>query len=215
MKSRGIPAELTPETLLTGVQQLSAADCDLARVVNEYGPPPMWGRSPGFATLLRIILEQQVSLASADAAYRRLRTCIGRVTPRAFLELDDRALRKAGFSRQKTLYGRELARAFRDGQLKTFDLKRMSDSEITASLTQIKGIGEWTVNIYLLMGLRRPDVWPPGDLALAKAARDLKRLNDIPDDEQLASMSEAWRPWRAVAARILWHYYLSVRRRGS
>ncbi len=171
----------------------------------------MWGRSPGFATLLRIILEQQVSLASADAAYQRLRGCIGRVTPGAFLELDDRALRKAGFSRQKTLYGRELARAFRDGQLKTRDLKRMSDPEITASLTRIKGIGEWTVNIYLLMGLRRPDVWPPGDLALAKAVRDLKRLNDTPDDGQLASMSEAWRPWRAVAARILWHYYLSVR----
>jgi DNA-3-methyladenine glycosylase II len=201
--------------LLAGVRELAAADRDLARVVNEYGPPPMWGRSPGFATLLRIILEQQVSLASADAAYQRLQARIGRVTPRAFLKLDDQTLRKAGFSRQKTLYGRELARAFRDGQLKTRDLKRMSDPEIKANLSQIKGIGEWTVNIYLLMGLRRPDVWPPGDLALAKAVRDVKRLNKTPDDEQLAAMSEAWRPWRAVAARILWHYYLSVRRRGS
>jgi DNA-3-methyladenine glycosylase II len=193
------------------VRALSVADRDLARVVNQYGPPPMWGRSPGFATLLRIILEQQVSLASADAAYRRLRSRVGRVTPAAFLELDDRALRQAGFSRQKTLYSRELARAFRDGQLKTRELKRMSDPEIVASLTRIKGIGEWTVNIYLLMALRRPDVWPPGDLALAKAARELKGLKDIPNDEELVSMSEAWRPWRAVAARILWHYYLSVR----
>lgn len=206
---------LTPDTLLAGVRHLSAADRDLARVVNRYGPPPMWGRSPGFATLLRIILEQQVSLASADAAYRRLRARIGRVTPRGFLELDDRALRKAGFSRQKTIYSRELARAFRDGQLKTRDLKRMSDPEIKASLTQLKGIGEWTVNIYLLMGLRRPDVWPPGDLALAKATREIKGLTDIPNDEELAAMSETWRPWRAVAARILWHYYLSVRRSGS
>jgi len=171
----------------------------------------MWGRSPGFATLLRIILEQQVSLASADAAYQRLRARVGRVTPAVFLELNDRALRQAGFSRQKTLYGRELACAFRDGQLKTRELKRMSDPEIVASLTRIKGIGEWTVNIYLLMALRRPDVWPPGDLALAKAARELKGLKNIPNDEELVSMSEAWRPWRAVAARILWHYYLSVR----
>ena len=202
---------LTPDTLLTGVRELSAADRDLAQVVNRYGPPPMWGRSPGFATLLRIILEQQVSLASADAAYRRLRARIGRVTPTAFLELDDRALRQAGFSRQKTLYGRELARAFRDGQLKTRELKRMSDREIAASLTRIKGIGEWTVNIYLLMALRRPDVWPPGDLALAKAAREVKGLNEIPNDKELMSMSETWRPWRAVAARILWHYYLAVR----
>ncbi len=211
MKSVTTASSLTPDTLLIGVRALSAADRDLARVVNQYGPPPMWGRSPGFATLLRIILEQQVSLASADAAYRRLRARVGRVTPAAFLELNDRALRQAGFSRQKTLYGRELARAFRDGNVKTRELKRMGDQEVAANLTRIKGIGEWTVNIYLLMALRRPDVWPPGDLALAKAARELKGLKDIPNDEELVSMSEAWRPWRAVAARILWHYYLSVR----
>jgi DNA-3-methyladenine glycosylase II len=211
VKSVTTASSLTPDTLLIGVRALSAADRDLARVVNQYGPPPMWGRSPGFATLLRIILEQQVSLASADAAYRRLRARVGRVTPAAFLELNDRALRQAGFSRQKTLYGRELARAFRDGNVKTRELKRMGDQEVAANLTRIKGIGEWTVNIYLLMALRRPDVWPPGDLALAKAARELKGLKDIPNDEELVSMSEAWRPWRAVAARILWHYYLSVR----
>jgi DNA-3-methyladenine glycosylase II len=159
--------------------------------------------------LLHIILEQQVSLASARAAYRRLNAAVRPLTPRAFLALDDAALKTIGFSRQKTRYGRELALALAEGRLNLRRLARQEDAAARASLTVIKGIGPWTAEIYLLMVLRRPDAWPTGDLALAIAAQRVKRLGGRPGPEELAALGEAWRPWRAVAARILWHDYLS------
>lgn len=188
---------------------LSRRDEDLRRVVKEFGAPPMWARETGFSTLLHIILEQQVSLASAKAAHNKLIEVARPLTPQRFLKLDDATLKAVGFSRQKTLYGRELARSIVEGLLDLDSLNSMDDATVRSELVKIKGIGRWTADIYLLMVLRRPDIWPTGDLALAAAAQRIKRLEARPTQEELDEMSLAWRPWRAVAARILWHYYLS------
>jgi DNA-3-methyladenine glycosylase II len=215
-KRASLPRTLSEADLLRGVRLLSGRDPDLAAIVKTIGPPPMWAREPGFATLLYIILEQQVSLASARAAFDRLRSHISPLTPSRFLELDDATLKGIGFSRQKTGYGRHLAEAVLTGRLNLGSLHRMSDDAVKRELLAVKGIGHWTADIYLLMALRRPDIWPVGDLALAVAAQRVKRLKGRPSADELEKMSRNWRPWRAVAARLLWHDYLSTRppRRG-
>jgi DNA-3-methyladenine glycosylase II len=205
-------SQLNRQTQLSVTRQLAAQDPDLAAVVAAYGPPPLWGRQPGFSTLIHIILEQQVSLASAKAAYDRLRAATGRLVPERFLALRDEKLKAIGFSRQKTAYGRALADAILDGRLDLALIATLDDAAAKARLTAIKGIGSWTADIYLLMCLRRPDTWPTGDLALAVAVQRIKRLRKRPTPERLEKFGEAWSPWRAVAARILWHYYLSCPR---
>lgn len=171
--------------------------------------PPLWARRPGFSALVRIILEQQVSLASARAAFERLRASVDRLTPRSFLELDAATLRRAGFSHQKADYCRSLAQEIVAGRLRLADLARMDDDSAHRRLTGLRGVGRWTADIYLLMALGRPDIWPRGDLALAKATQRVKQLTRLPTDEELSEIAATWRPWRAVAARLLWHDYLS------
>jgi DNA-3-methyladenine glycosylase II len=205
---RSLPS-LNRERFARGVTFLCERDPDLAQVVREFGPPPMWARKAGFPTLIHIILEQQVSLASARRAFERLLAAASPLTPRRFLKLDDAALLAIGFSRQKTQYVRNLARSIIAGRLKIDALGVMDDTAVRTELIKLKGIGAWTADIYLLMALRRPDVWPKGDLALAVAAQRVKRLSTRPREDELAALSEGWKPWRAVAARILWHYYLS------
>jgi DNA-3-methyladenine glycosylase II len=202
---------LTNLTLAEAVRALSARDRDLGTIVTRFGPPPLWAREPGFHTLVHIILEQQVSLASARAAYNRLIAAVSPLTPAGLMRLGDDELKRIGFSRQKTGYARELAHAILGGQLDLEALRRADDSEVRTELMKIKGIGRWTSDIYLLMVLRRPDIWPRGDLALLAAIKRVKRLRKQPTDAQADAMSEDWRPWRAVAARLLWHYYLSTR----
>ena len=199
--------------MLRGVRELGARDRDLAGVVRRWGPPPLWARPPGFATLVRIILEQQVSLASAHAAYSRLQAAAGRVSPGQVAGLSEARLRRSGLTRQKAAYCRQLATRIVDRRLALSHLSRLEDDEARSSLLLVPGIGPWTADIYLLMALRRPDVWPAGDLALAKAAHRVKRLRRCPTEERLRRIASAWAPWRAVAARILWHSYLSSRKR--
>ena len=194
---------------------MAGRDRDLARIYAELGAPPTWFREPGFPTLIHIILEQQVSLASARAAFTRLLVAAAPLTPERFLKLDDAQLKAVGFSRQKTTYGRNLACSITDGKLKLETFGEMNDREVKAGLLQVTGIGSWTADIYLLMSLRRPDVWPVGDLALAVAMQEVKRLSLRPSPIALASLAESWRPWRAVGARLLWHYYLNWRARTS
>lgn len=203
------PQPLTDELILAGAQALSEIDTDLAVIHARLGPPPLWARPPGFATLIYIILEQQVSLASARAAYNRLGVALGTITPEAFLQLDDAELKTIGFSRQKTAYGRILAHAILDGLLDLQALHSMPDDEVRVELTRIKGIGRWTADIYLMEALLRPDVWPSGDLALAIAVRRVKQLDKTPGPALLQELGEAYQPWRAVASRMFWHYYLS------
>src|SRR3954447_204520 len=199
---------LTVRTLRRAARELGAADTRLGVSVDRYGPPPLWSREPSYATLVHLILEQQVSLASAQAAFDRLRTTLGgSIEPAGVLALSDAELRTIGFSRQKTGYVRTLA----SGMLEGFDvgaLAAMPEDEVRQALIAMPGIGPWTADIYLTMCLLRPDVWPHGDLALATSARDLLELDERPTFARLGEIAERWHPHRAVAARILWHDYL-------
>ncbi len=206
------PEILTQATLELAVEELAARDPDLAAVVARWGPPPIWERAPGFPTLAHIVLEQQVSLASARAAFERLRRVADPLTPERFLELDDAELLAVGFSRQKARYVRLLARDIATGAFDLDGLERLDDGDARAALVSMTGVGPWSASIYLLMALRRRDVWPAEDLALTTAVADVKGLSRRPGRDELEGMAVAWRPWRAVAARLFWHDYL--RRRG-
>jgi DNA-3-methyladenine glycosylase II len=199
----------------SGIGELTVRDTDLARVVQTYGVPPLWVREPGFPSLVYIILEQQVSLASARAAFQRLRAAASPLTPTRFLRLSDAQLKQIGFSRQKTLYTRLLAESIVKRHLHLNDLHDLSDDAARKFLIALKGIGTWTADIYLLSALRRPDIWPIGDLALAVAVQEVKRLRSRPSPERLERLSKLWRPYRAVAARLFWHAYLSKRGQNS
>lgn len=208
---------LTKARLLEGVDWIAARDTDLAGVVDRFGPPPLWSRPQGFRTLLYLILEQQVSLASARATWEKLTARLDGEdpTPESFLALSDDDLRRVGFSRQKTRYGRLLAEEVTSGTLRLDRMQRLEDAQVQARLTAITGIGRWTAEVYMMEALRRPDIWPVGDLALAVAVEKVKGLPARPDVKTLEEMGEAWRPWRAVAARIFWHYYLNVVRNAA
>jgi len=184
-------------------------DSDLAQVVDRYGPPPMWRRTPSFATLVRIILEQQVSLASARAVFERLAAIVFPFSAVRFRQIDKTCLEGVGLTRQKLTYCHHLADAIATQNLSLNRLNRLSDAEARKALVQVKGIGPWTADIYLLMALRRPDIWPRGDLALKAALKAVKHLHSLPSEETFDAIGHGWRPWRAVAARILWHFYLS------
>jgi DNA-3-methyladenine glycosylase II len=208
-----LPAPLTESSFRDAVEVLARRDPDLRRALDVAGAPAFWSREPGFPTLVLLILEQQVSLASARAANDRLLAMVGDLTPSALLELDDRAMRAVGFSRQKARYVRLLAEAIREGDLDLRAVGELPDEEVRSALLAVTGIGPWTAEAYLLSALRRPDAWPVGDRALAVAAAEVKRLEVVPGPVELLALGEPWRPWRAVAARILWHHYLTRRRR--
>jgi DNA-3-methyladenine glycosylase II len=171
----------------------------------------MWARRPGFAALIHIVLEQQVSIVAARTLFRRLSHQLGEMTPRAVAGYGVTRLRRFGLTRQKASYCHELALAVRDGRLDLGRVARASDADGRETLLAMRGLGLWSVDIYYLMALRRPDVWPCGDLALAVAMRDVKRLPGKPDNAEQQAISAPWAPWRSVAARLLWHYYLRTR----
>ena len=203
---------LTNVSYTEAVAELSARDPALGDVVETWGVPPRWKRPQGFPTLVLLILEQQVSLASAKATFARLEDRAGAVEPDAILALGEERMKEAGLSRQKARYVHGLAEAVAGGTLDFRKLGRADDEAVRAALIPIKGIGDWTVDIYLLSALQRPDVWPARDLALQEAARAMRGLDARPDEAAMKEIGEAWRPWRSVAARILWHRYLNTRR---
>jgi DNA-3-methyladenine glycosylase II len=203
---------LTRPIFLQALNILKDQDKDLGDVLTTIGPPPLWERDPGFPTLVQIILEQQVSLSSARAAFNRLLQTVPILIPEEFLKLDGKKLRRIGFSRQKAYYCSLLAESIRSGSLNLEGLRKMDDEKARAELIRIKGIGRWTADIYLLMALRRPNVWPIGDLALTAAVQQVKGLETRPSPLELETLSLGWVPWRAVAARIFWHHYLNTRK---
>jgi DNA-3-methyladenine glycosylase II len=203
--------QLDEPIFVQAVSELAHKDRDLEQVVQVYGRPPLWVREPGFPTLVYIILEQQVSLASAKAAFDRLQAAVKPLTPKRFLKLNDAELLRIGFSRQKTLYTRLLAESLAERHFDLRYLYDLPDDSAHKMLVAFKGIGRWTADIYLLSALRRPDIWPTGDLALATAVQEVKRLRKRPSPEKLEALSIPWRPWRAVAARLFWHAYLCKR----
>ena len=205
---------LTSRSLPLHSKSLASQCPHLAGVYAKYGPPPLWDRPRGFLTLLQIILEQQVSLASAKACYDKLCVRIEDVTPETLMRSTDAELRADGFSRQKTSYARHLAEAVIEKRINFNELENLSDAEVKGELIKLKGIGEWTSDIYLLMAMLRPDVMPKGDVALHTAWHKLSGEARPTSDEFLA-IAERWKPYRSVAARLLWHFYLSERRAKS
>ena len=203
------PACLDEATLRRAVRILARRDPALAVIARQYGPPPLWARTPGFPTLVHMILEQQVSLASALAVFERLRATLPVFDAVSLLALDDAAFKKVGITRQKTAYARALASAIVGNSLDLDALGVLHDTDVHTALTRIKGIGLWTSNVYLLMALGRPDAFPASDIALQVAAHKVMKLRRRPTPERLERIAESWRPWRAVAARLLWHFYLS------
>lgn len=201
---------LTEETLQSCVLVLAETEPVFRQILETLGTPPLWARPPGFATLVQIILEQQVSLASARAAFEKLKEACPDLSPEQFLTLDADELKRIGFSRQKAGYCRSLAQCILEGGLELDALHVQSDEQVRAALTGLKGIGPWTAEIYLLMALCRPDAWPHSDLALAVAARRAFGLPETPKPPDLEQLGDAWRPYRAAAARLLWHYYLNA-----
>jgi DNA-3-methyladenine glycosylase II len=208
-----IHRRLTDQALAAAIDELAVRDTDLAGIIARHGPPPLWDRAPGFPTLIHIVLEQQVSLASAQAAFERLRAAADPLTPSRFLELTDPDLLAIGFSRQKARYGRALAEAIESRALDLESLETLDDDAVHRALQSVPGIGPWTSTIYLLMVLLRPDLWPVGDMALAASVGEVKGLGRRPDPTEMAELGEAWRPWRSVAARLFWHDYLARRGR--
>jgi DNA-3-methyladenine glycosylase II len=203
------PSSLTERDLVHASETLAERDTELARILNRLGPPPLWNREPGFSTLVHIILEQQVSLASAKAAFDKLVARVAPLEPESFLTLVDPELKAIGFSGQKKRYSRELARAVLSGSLDLGSMASLADDQVRIELTKVTGIGRWTADVYLLMALGRPDVWPRGDLALHKSVQDLKGFESHPTPFEFEEIGEPWRPWRSVAARILWNHYLN------
>jgi DNA-3-methyladenine glycosylase II len=205
------PHSLTRTLLSQGARALAARDSDLGRVHARLGDPPIWGRRPGFPALVKIILEQQVSLRSAAAMYRRIDQHVGGISAERVERVGVAGLRRLGVTRQKAAYCHGLACRVLDGTLDLAAVARASDEEGRRLLLAVPGLGPWSVDIYFLMALRRPDVWPRGDLALASALREVKGLRALPSYEQQLELSRGWAPWRSVAARILWAHYLFAR----
>jgi DNA-3-methyladenine glycosylase II len=206
------PRALTQATLAAGVAALARRDRDFAALAAKNGLPPMWARRPGFPTLVHIVLEQQVSIAAARTLFRRVRDELGRMTPERVAERGVDGLFRLGLTRQKASYCHALAHGVLDGSVSLSRIARGDDVSGRSALLQLRGIGPWSADIYYLMALRRPDVWPTGDLALAIALHEVKRLRTRPGTERQLELSAAWAPWRSVAARLLWHYYLTTRR---
>jgi DNA-3-methyladenine glycosylase II len=206
-------APLDEPALARAVRTLARAEPRFAQIVKRHGPPPMWPRDPGFQTLVLLMLEQQVSLAQGRAMYARIASATGTVTPANVAKLGESGLRALGVTRQKSAYLAALATRLERSEFDLDALASLSDAEADAALDALHGVGPWTAQCYLLFALRRSDVFPTADLALLEAVRDLWRLRARPSPDALARRAQAWRPHRAVAARLLWHHYLSERGR--
>jgi DNA-3-methyladenine glycosylase II len=191
--------------------KLAQQDPHLASIINTHGYPPLWSRSNSFETLVHIILEQQVSLASALSALNKLRERVQEITPARILLLTNEEFRACYCSRQKTIYIKYLAEALLSGQIDLAAFDEMPDNEIRTQLIALKGIGNWTADVYLMFVLQRTDIFPIGDLAAVNA---LKRIKHLPVDitkEQLIAIASQWQPYRTIATMLLWHYYLSAK----
>ena len=195
------------------MRALCRAEPRFALVLERHGPPPLWAREPGFATLALLMLEQQVSLAQARAMYARI-DAAGGVSAANVTKLGEPGLRALGVTRQKSAYLARLAMQLQAGALDLGSLHHAPDELAIAALDALHGVGPWTAHCYLLFALRRQDVFPAADLALMEAVRQLWNLKARPTPEQLARRAKAWSPHRASAARLLWHHYLSEKAKG-
>ena len=193
-------------------RHLAGKDPDLQNIVRQHGYPPMWTRPASFQTLVLTILEQQISLASAYAAFKRLKEKIGYVTPRKILSMSDEELKACSFSRQKMVYVRELANAIQSRKLNLKSFHGAHEDEVRVELKKIKGIGDWTVDVYLMHALQRTDLFPLGDIALVNSLKETKKLPPTISKDEMLLIAEKWRPYRTIASMLLWHSYIQKRR---
>jgi DNA-3-methyladenine glycosylase II len=207
--SPGLIQQFNKKNFHTICDKLASMDEDLAMIIGSHRYPPMWTRPNTFETLVHIILEQQVSLASALAALNKLRGRLKAITPAAFLALTDEELKACYFSRQKTIYTRGLAAELLEGRLDLEAMETLTDESVRARLITLKGIGNWTIDVYLMFVLQRADIFPGGDLAAINALRRVKKLPKDTSKELLLEIAAAWQPYRTVATMLLWHLYLS------
>ena len=190
--------------------ELAKADADLATIIKAHGYPPLWSRPNNFETLVHIILEQQVSLASALSALNKLKEKVQELTPARVLLLTDEEIRACYCSRQKTAYIKYLAEALVSGQINLAELEHLPDDDIRAQLITLKGIGNWTIDVYLMFVLQRSDIFPIGDLAAVNALKRIKGLPATTTKDEVMAIAEKWQPYRTVATMLLWHFYLSA-----
>ena len=202
----------TSDNFPTYCNRLSKLDPHLKLIIKQHGYPPMWTRKQGFETLILTILEQQISLAAAFAAFKKLNTKIGTVTPAKILAMSNEELRECYFTRQKQVYAKELAQAFANKTLPWKQFPDMPDEEVRTQLISIKGIGNWTADVYLMHALQRTDLFPLGDIALVNSLKETKQLHPHISKEEMLEIAEPWRPHRTIAAMILWHAYIKKRK---
>jgi DNA-3-methyladenine glycosylase II len=207
----GIMKQFNEENFISLCNKLAKRDKELKAVIKQHGHPPMWVRPATFQSLILFILEQQVSLASAYAAFKKLKQKIGFVTPAKILGLSDAELRACYFSRQKIVYARELANAIRNKQLNLKKLHTSHEDDVRYELKKVKGIGDWTVDVYLMHSLQRTDLFPLGDIALVNSLKEVKQLPHHITKEEMLAVAESWRPYRTIASMILWHAYIQKR----
>ena len=193
--------------------KLALKDSGLAAVIQTYGYPPLWERPNTFESLVHIILEQQVSLASALSTLNKLKESVQEITPARILLLTDEEMKACYCSRQKTVYIRYLAEAILSGQISLTEMEQLTDDEVRARLIALKGIGNWTIDIYLIFVLKRSDIFPIGDLAAVNAVKQIKNLPPSTTREELTAIAGKWAPNRTIATMLLWHHYLSVRKK--
>jgi len=194
------------------IKQLTSAHNIFALINENYGTPPNWTRPQGFISLSKIILEQQVNLASANAHFIKLNSYLAEFTPSNILKLTDEEMRRCQISRQKTKYLRALSTAIISGDVDLEELPKLNETEIRKQLTSIKGIGDWTTDIYLMFCLQSKDIFPIGDIAVVNT---VKELSDAKTKEEIILLAEKWKPFRSLAVYFLWHYYLNKRNRPS
>lgn len=187
---------------------IAARDEDMKRIIDLYDYPPFWSRPNTFESLVHIILEQQVSLASALAALNKLKETIGEITPIKIRSLSDQELRACYFSRQKSIYVRHLAENILTGKLSLRELETGYEEDIRRRLISVKGIGNWTADIYFIFVLHHPDIFPLGDLAAVNALKKIKRPDHNIEKAEISGITEQWRPLRTIATMLLWHFYL-------
>jgi len=190
---------------------LTQKDKDLRNIIRQHGYPPMWTRPNSFQTLILTILEQQVSLAAAYAAFTKLKERIGYVTPQKILQLSDEEMRACYFTRQKMGYARHLAEAIIKKQVSLKKLSLLPDEEVREQLIRLKGIGHWTIDVYLMHVLQRTDLFPLGDIALVNSLKETKQLHPHVSKDEMLAIAEPWRPYRTIASMILWHSYIKKR----
>jgi DNA-3-methyladenine glycosylase II len=204
--------EFTPGSFQSLCDRVGSSDPDLQKIIDTYGYPPFWSRANSFESLVHIILEQQVSLAAANSALNKLRERLQEITPARILLLTDEEMRACYVSRQKNGYIKYMAEVIISGQINLEEFPIMPDDEVRAKLVALKGIGNWTADVYMISALHRADIFPIGDLAAVNALKRIKNLPKETPTEQLLAIAETWKPYRTIAAKLLWHYYLTAPR---